>query len=47
MNLINSKILETSKFLNVLSSKTEIKNIDIEEENIDDIIVKLYEEFEL
>ena len=36
-----------SKFLNVLSSKTEIKNIDIEEENIDDIIVKLYEEFEL
>ena len=45
--VINSKILEMSKFLNVLSSKTEIKNIDIEEENIDDIVVKLYEEFEL
>lgn len=45
--IIDSKILNTSSFLGYLSEKIEIKDIDIQNENIDDIIVKLYKDYQI
>ncbi len=39
--------LDVSSFLNYISCKINILDIDIEHENIDDIIVKLYEEYQI
>lgn len=43
--VINSKELNISEFLNFISKKIRIEDIEIETENTDDLIVKLYEEF--
>lgn len=43
--LIDSKILNVSDFLNIISKKIRIDDIEIENENTDELIVKLYEEF--
>lgn len=45
--LIDSKILNVSDFLNIISKKIRIDDIEIENENTDELIVKLYEEFEI
>lgn len=39
--------LDISSFLNYISDKVDIDDIDIDHENIDDIIVKLYEEYQI
>ena len=44
---INSKELKISEFLNIISKKIEIDDIEIESENIDEVIVKLYEEYNI
>lgn len=44
---INSKKIEVSTFLQELASKISIQDIDIDNENLDSIILKLYKEFEL
>ena len=45
--VIDSKKIEVSTFLQELASKISIKDIDIDNENLDNIILKLYKEFEL
>lgn len=42
---IDSKIINISDFLNLISKNISIDDIEIENENIDNIIVKLYEEY--
>lgn len=42
---IDSKIINISDFLNLISKNISINDIEIENENIDNIIVKLYEEY--
>lgn len=44
---IDTKLLEISSFLNYISSKVDIDDIDIDHENIDNIIVNLYEEYQI
>lgn len=43
--LIDSKIINISDFLNLISKKALIDDVEIDNENIDNIIVKLYEEY--
>ena len=43
--IINSKIINISDFLSIISKKVLIDDVEIENENVDSIIVKLYEEF--
>ncbi len=45
--VIDSSIINISDFLNLLSKKIAIKDIEIDNENIDNIIVKLYEEYKI
>lgn len=45
--VIDSKKIEVSTFLQELASKISIQDIDIDNENLDNIILKLYKEFEL
>lgn len=45
--VIDSKILNISEFLNIISKKMKIDDVDINNENIDEVIVKLYEEYEI
>lgn len=45
--VIDSNIINISDFLNLLSKKISIKDIEIDNENIDNIIVKLYEEYKI
>ena len=45
--IIDSKIINISEFINLVSNKISIKDIEIENENIDNIIVKLYEDFKI
>jgi ABC-2 type transport system ATP-binding protein len=40
---INSKELEISDFLNYLSKKIDIKDIEIDNESLDNIIINLYQ----
>lgn len=44
---IDSRELKISEFLNIISKKIEIEDIEIENENIDEVIVKLYEEYNI
>ena len=44
---IDSNVINISEFLNLISKKIAIKDIEIENENIDEIIVKLYEEYKI
>lgn len=45
--IIDSKIINISDFLSKVSKSAEIDDVEIENENIDNIIVKLYEEYEI
>ena len=45
--VIDSSIINISDFLNLISKKISIKDIEIDNENIDNIIVKLYEEYKI
>lgn len=45
--VIDTNKLEVSEFLNIISENTSIDDIDIDSENLDNIIVKLYEDFNL
>lgn len=45
--IIDSNILSISAFLNNLTKKYSINDIEIENESIDDIILKMYEDYEL
>ncbi len=42
---IDSKIINISDFLNLISKNISIDDVEIDNENIDNIIVKLYEEY--
>ncbi|MDD3341195.1 MAG: ATP-binding cassette domain-containing protein [Bacilli bacterium] len=44
---IDTTVLDVSSFLNYISGKVDIEDIDVEHENIDNIIVKLYEEYQI
>lgn len=44
---IDSKILDVSNFINYISEKINIIDIDIKNENIDNIIINLYKEYEI
>ena len=44
---IDTKKITVSEFLNIISKNYTIEDIDIEEESTDNIIVKLYEDFEI
>lgn len=45
--VIDTKKIEVSEFLNIISQSTSIDDIDIDSETLDNIIVKLYEDFNL
>lgn len=45
--IIDIRKIEISEFINILSSKLSIIDIDIDSGNIDDLIVKLYEDFKI
>jgi ABC-2 type transport system ATP-binding protein len=45
--IIDSNIISVSNFLNNLTKKYNIDDIEIENENIDDVILKLYEDYKL
>lgn len=45
--IIDSKILDVSSFINYISEKINIIDIDIKNENIDNIIINLYKEYEI
>ena len=45
--VIDSNIVSVSNFLNNLTKKYNIDDIEIENENIDDVILKLYEDYKL
>ena len=45
--IIDSNIISISIFLKYLSTKMEIDDIEIENESIDNIIIKLYRDYEI
>ena len=45
--IIDSNYITVSKFLNYLSNKYQISDIDIDNESIDNIILKLYENYKI
>lgn len=45
--VIDSNILSISKFLNKITKEYNISDIEIENESIDDVILKLYEDYQL
>ena len=45
--IIDSKIINLSDFLNLISKKIKIEDVEVENENIDNIIVSLYKEYEI
>ena len=45
--IIDSKKIAISDFLGAISSEVSIKDVDIDNETLDDIILKLYKDFEL
>lgn len=45
--VIDSRIINLSDFLNLISKKVKIKDVEIENENIDNIIVNLYKEYKI
>lgn len=44
---IDSNIINISEFLGIISKKISVKDIEIDNENLDNIIVKLYEEYKI
>ena len=47
MYTIDSNVISVSYFLNYLSKNYNIEDIEIDNESIDNIIIKLYEEYNL
>jgi len=45
--IIDSNILTISKFINYISKKYEVEDIDVDNENIDDVIIKLYNQYKI
>lgn len=45
--IIDSNLITISKFINYLSNKYSIIDIDIDNENIEDVILKLYQDYEI
>ena len=45
--VIDSNQISTSSFINIISSKTSIIDIDVDNESIEDIILKLYKDYKL
>ena len=45
--IIDSNVITISKFLNYLSERFKIDDIEIDNENIDDVILKLYEDYKI
>lgn len=45
--IIDSNILTISKFINYLSKNYSLDDIDIDNENIDDVILKLYNDYQI
>lgn len=45
--IIDSKVINISAFLNLISKNATIDDVEIDNENIDNIIVKLYEEYKI
>lgn len=45
--IIDSNQISISSFINIISSKTNIIDIDVDNESIEDIILKLYKDYEL
>ncbi len=45
--VINTKVLSISDLLTILSHKINIEDIEVETDNIDNIIVKLYEDYKI
>lgn len=44
---IDSSVINISEFLSIISKKISVKDIEIDNENLDNIIVKLYEEYKI
>ena len=45
--IIDSKVINISSFLNKISTKINVRDIAIDNDNIDNIIVKLYEDYKI
>ena len=45
--MIDVSMISVSNFLSYLSSKVNINDIEINSENIDNIIVRMYKEYEI
>ena len=45
--IIDSNVLSISKFINYLSKNYSIDDIEIDNESIDDVILKLYNDYEI
>ena len=45
--VIDSNIITISKFINYLSNRYSINDMDIDNEGIDDVILKLYQDYEI
>ena len=45
--IIDSSIINISDFLNIISKKISIDDVEIDNENIDNIIIKLYKEYQI
>ena len=47
MNLTEYNTITISKFINYLSNRYSINDMDIDNEGIDDVILKLYQDYEI
>lgn len=45
--IVDTKVNDVSSFLNYLSTKLEIKDIEIDNESLDNIIINLYKEYQI
>ena len=45
--IIDSNVVTVSKIINYLSNKYNIYDLDIDNEQIDDIILKLYQDYKI
>ena len=45
--IIDSKQLNISDFLNVISKQVQIEDVEIDNENLDNMIVNLYEDLKI
>ena len=45
--IIDSNVLTISKFINYISKKYEVYDLDVDNENIDDVIIKLYNQYKI